>query len=135
MNRAFCLALLLLAVGCQLPSELIPVQPIPDNGKVLDYAAVVQRARLQATAATEAFYVDRWNDLEDTARALEQTGLLLTKAAQVPEKHKAQLGANAMELVKEAAQLREAAKAKDVKRSNESLQRIHLKVREMRPES
>ena len=35
----------------------------------------------------------------------------------------------------EAAQLRDAAKAKDDKLTNEILQRIHLKVRALRPES
>ena len=38
------------------------------------------------------------------------------------------------DLGKDALKLREAAKAQDVRQTTETLQRIHLKVRELRPE-
>src|SRR5262249_56681651 len=97
-------------------------------------AGGVTRRRLQAGSATEAFYVDRWNDLEDSARALKESAGMLAKASEVPAKHKDKLAASAAELAKDADQLREAAKAQDVKKTNEILQRIHLKVRELRPD-
>jgi hypothetical protein len=137
MHRAVCSALLLvsLSLGCQLSSERLPIQPLPENGQALNYAEVHLRLRLQATGATEAFYVNKWNDLQDAARALDQSARLLVKATEVPERHKAKLVAHSDELVRELAQLLQAAKAQDVERSNASLQRLHLKVRELRPEN
>lgn len=134
MRRIHCFLLVPLFAGsCTLPPETLPVQPVPLNGQA-DYAGVVTRARLQASNATEAFYVDKWTDLEDSARALKESAGLLAKATDVPAKHKDKLAASAGELAKDAEQLREAAKAQDVKKTNEILQRIHLKVRELRPE-
>ncbi|OAI49920.1 hypothetical protein AYO44_18220 [Planctomycetaceae bacterium SCGC AG-212-F19] len=110
------------------------MQPIPQNGKGLAYAEVVLRARLQAGAATEAFYLNKWTALEDAARILEQTARMLVKTTDVPARQKDRLNAHADELAKEAMDLQQSASAQDEKRSNDALQRIHLKVRELRPE-
>ena len=91
-------------------------------------------SRVQASAAVEAFYIDKWDELEDAARALEQSGRFLAKATDVPAKRKDNLADQSAELVKTASRLREAAKGKDVQQANELLQRINLKVRELRPE-
>jgi hypothetical protein len=120
--------------GCQLTAEPLPLRPLPEEGQPIPYADLVRRARLQAAAANEAFYVNRWSDLEESAQGLEQIGRFLPKASEVPARHKDELATRAAELVKEATQLREAAKAKDPKAANESLQRINLKVRELRAE-
>jgi hypothetical protein len=82
--------------------------------------------------ATEAFYINRWPDVEDAARGLEQTAHYLAKAEDVPAKQKDQLNALSTSLSKEAVKLRDAAKAQDEKAANETLQRLHLTVREMR---
>lgn len=121
--------------GCQLPPERLPVKPLPEDGPPLPYADLVLRARLQATAANEAFYIDNWTDLEDVARGLELTARFLGKATEVPVKHQDKFMVDAGDLGKSAAELRAAAKAKDVKQANEVLQRINLKVRQLRPES
>jgi hypothetical protein len=121
-----------LLTGCQLPPERMPLKPLPENGPALPYAELLTRARLQATAATEAFYVNRWGDLEDAARGLEQTARFLPKADDVPPKHKETLPVVSTDLGKEATALREAAQAKDVKIANDTLQRINLKIRELR---
>jgi hypothetical protein len=135
MHRIVCLAAVLGLIGCHLPPEPIPVQPVPENGKVLEYSEVLNRARVQAGAANEAFYLDKWKELEDAAGALEQTAGYLAKATLVPDKHKDKLKANADELTKLTSKLREAAKTQNVKLANETLQRIHLKVRELRPDA
>jgi hypothetical protein len=122
-----------IVAGCQSPPERIPLQPLPENGKGLDYGEVVQRARLYTIAATDAFYVNKWNELDEAGRNLEMTALLLPKATDVPAKQQEKLDANAAELSRDAGQLRAAAKGQDVKRTNEILQRLHLKVRELRP--
>jgi hypothetical protein len=133
MKRVVLLGCLLLAVAaCQLPPERVPLARLPENGPPLPYAELLTRARAQATIATEAFYVNRWTDLEDAAKGLEQTARYLAKAEDVPAKQKDTLGVVSGDLGKEAVKLREAAAAKDVKQANDTLQRIHLKVRELR---
>jgi hypothetical protein len=47
---------------------------------------------------------------------------------------KVSLEARSQELAKAAMALREAAKAKDEKKTNETMQKINLLVRELRPE-
>jgi hypothetical protein len=136
MSRARLPALcLLILAGCQLPPEQVPLKPLPEHGPPQAYGDIVNRARVQATAANEAFYVNKWADLEDAAKGLEQTAAYLTKAADIPAKHKDLLAGTVNNLVKETKLLREAAKAQDVGQANEILQRINLKVRELRPEN
>lgn len=135
MNRARITALLFfLFVGCQLPPERVPLKPLPEDGPPQSYADLVGRARAQATAANEAFYINNWPDLEDAAKGLEVTARVLAKAADVPPTHKDTLPIEAGDLIKEAAKLREAAKAQDVRQATETLQRLNLKVRELRPD-
>lgn len=100
----------------------------------MPYAELLTRARLQATAATEAFYVSRWADVQDAARGLEQTGRFLGRAVEVPARHKTTLVAESTSLAKEAAKLRAAADSQDAHGVNESLQRLNLHVRELRPD-
>jgi hypothetical protein len=107
---------------------------LPENGPPEAYNDLITRARLQATAANESFYVNNWVDLEDAAKGLEQTARYLPKASEVPAQHKDKLPTEADSLTKNAVQLREAAKGHDVKQATELLQRINLQVRELRPD-
>lgn len=133
MRRTVAASLLFLA-GCVLPAEeRLPVQPLQENG-LTNYADVVTRARLQASSATEAFYVNRWTDLEAAAQKLDQSARMLVKASDVPPRQKDKLPANADDLSRAAVDLAKAAKAQDVKQVNDLLQRINLRVRELRPE-
>src|SRR4051812_31855778 len=135
MNRALsALVLSLFLAGCQLPPERVPVKPLPEDGQPLTYADMVLRARAQATAANEAFYVNRWTDLEDAAHGLEQTARYLGRASEVPPRHKDTLPVEAGDLGKEAIKLRDAAKSQQTKEATDALQQINLKVRELRPE-
>ncbi len=127
-------ALPALFAGCTLPPEQLPLQPVPQEGG-LSYAEVVHRARLQATTATEAFYQDNWKSLADAARNIEETARMLVMTSAVPARQKDRLNAHADELTKAAAELRKAAEMQDVNRCTAVLQRINLKVREMRPDA
>jgi hypothetical protein len=100
----------------------------------MPYAELLTRARLQAGAATEAFYVSRWDDLEDNANGLQQTARFLTKSVEIPAAHKEKLAEQAAALAKDARKLSEAAKAHEVKLTNDMLQSINLRVRELRLE-
>lgn len=133
MNRAHAFGLLLLiGAGCQSTSERMPVKPLPEQVQALPYAELLTRARAQASAATEAFYLDRWQDLEEHARGLEQTARYIAKATEVPERQRSRLPTLSEELLKEAQNLREGLGRKDEKLTNEALQRVNLKVRELR---
>jgi hypothetical protein len=124
--------LLIVLCACQGPGERAPLPPLPEKVSALPYAELLTRARWQASQATDAFNVDRWNELEDAAKGLEQTAHYMPKADDVPERLKGMLPASSEELAKQAAGLREAAVARDVKKATEALQRVNLKVRELR---
>jgi hypothetical protein len=133
MNRFWYLpACLLFLVGCQSPAERLPINRLPDDAPPMPFAELLTRARMQASAANEAFYLNRWSDLEDASQGLEQTSRFLPKATEVPANHKEKLPDQAASLGKEAGKLRQAAIAQDVPKVNESLQRVNLQVRELR---
>jgi hypothetical protein len=132
MVRFLLAGALLAAAGCALPPERPALRPLPDEAASLPYAELLTRARIQASMATEAFYVNRWNELEDAARGLEQTARFLPRAEDVPPRHKDTLAVVSADLGKEAAKLRDAAKGQNVKETNDILQRVTLKVRELR---
>ena len=135
MKRFVLTGFVLLSLSaCQLPPERVPLQRLPENGPPLPYAELLTRARAQASIATEAFYVNRWNDLEEAAHGLEVTARYLPKAEDVPPANKDSLVVVSGDLGKEAVNLREAAKAQDVKKTNEVLRLVNLKIRELRLE-
>jgi hypothetical protein len=135
MNRVVCLGMLVLAAGCVVAPERAPLRPLPEDSKPLAYGDLVGRARLLASAGNEAFYINRWSDLEESARGLEQTARFLLKSTEVPAGHKDKLAVEAGDLARNSAKLAEAARAKDVRQANELLQRINLKVRELRADN
>ncbi len=132
MNRLFMSATLALVLaGCQLPPERLPRQ-LPDDNPPLPYAELLTRARLQARTATDSLYVDRWADLEDAARGLEQSAKFFLKAEDIPPSHRASLPKVCSALSTDAVKLREAAIAKDPKEATDILRRVNLAVRELR---
>jgi predicted nucleic acid-binding Zn-ribbon protein len=132
MKPVLLTGMALLLAGCVAPVERVPLQPLPETGQVLPYPELLTRARAQATAANEAFYVNRWSDLEDLAKGLEQTARFLAKAEEVPATKKDTLKEVTADMAKNALKLKTAAADKNVKDANDALQRINLKVRELR---
>ena len=124
--------LLLVLAACQTPPERAALTPLPEDTPPLPYAELLTRARYQATLATEAFYVDKWAEVEDAARGLQQTARFLPKAQDVPANQKDKLPVVSGDLAKEAGRLLEAARATDVKEANDALQHIQLVVHELR---
>jgi hypothetical protein len=121
----------LLFAGCRLPDRELTLRPLPE-GQPFTYLELMSRARNQATTALEAFYVDGWTDVSDAAAALEQTARLLPRSMEVPATVKDRLPTDAEQLRQEAVKLGEAARAKNVKTVNEALQRVNLRIRELR---
>ncbi len=130
--KAVLLCVMLLLLGCAVPAERVPLQPLPENGQVLPYAELLTRIRAQANAANDAFYLDRWGDLEDLAKGIEQTSRFLAKAQEVPKKNKDILVEVTRDLAQNAEKLRGAAVAKNVKDTTDALQKINSKVRQLR---
>src|SRR5947209_3187630 len=117
MPRALFLGILFLA-GCRL-ADREALQPIPENAPPLKFEEMLSRARVQASTALDAFYVDAWPDLEQAAQRLEQTALLLPKTTQIPDPLKTKIAAEADLMHRDAAALTEAARAKNATQANE----------------
>jgi uncharacterized protein YwgA len=133
MTRIMLCGALLLVLGCVAPSsERVPLRALPENGQVLPYPELLTRVRAQANAASEAFYLDHWNDLEDMAKGIEQTSRFLAKAEEVPEKNRKILKEVTDDLSQSAQKLRNAAAAHNVKETTDALQKIIAKVRDLR---
>lgn len=132
MKSTLLCSTFLLILGCAAPAERVPLRPLPETGQVLPYAELLTRIRAQANAANEAFYLDRWDQLEDMAKGIEQTARFLSKAEEVPEKNRTILKDVTGDLTKSAQKLREAAAAHKVKDATDALQQIIAKVRDLR---
>ncbi len=132
MRRVLTIGLVLAAAGCQTAGQRAVIQPLPEDSAPLPFVDLVSRARLQAMTALEAYYVDRWAEVEDSARGLEQTARFLRRATDVPPYRQGDLSPRADALAESARQLREAAKARASEQVNAVLQRINSAVRELR---
>jgi hypothetical protein len=126
------LLLILFIAGCRT-IEREGAIPLPENGAPLTYTEMVNRTRGQATSALDAYYVDDWADLEQTAQRLEQTARLLPKSTNVPEAFKSKVEPESDLLRKDAVKLLEAARAKNATQINDALQRINQRIRQLRP--
>jgi hypothetical protein len=137
MGRAAFFGLFLFsAAGCITTPEpnRPPIQPLPADGAAMSYKEVMIRARALASTANEAFYIDQWAEVEKAAANLEETAQYIPRSTEIPVARKVSLEARSQDLVKAAQSLRSAAKAKDEKKTNETMQRINLLVRELRPD-
>jgi hypothetical protein len=123
---------MLSALGCQAPPQRTAVAALPEDSAPLPFSDLVSRARAQAMTALESYYVDRWPEVEDAARGLEQTARFLRRATDVPAARQGDLSLRTDTLADAAKQLREAAKAKAGEQVNAVLQRINAQVRELR---
>jgi len=124
--------LVLWIAGCKLP-EREGQNPLPENGPPIPYAEMITRARGQAGAALDAFYIDSWMELEQAAQRLEQSARLLPKCTHIPEAFKTKVEPEAELLRKDALQLTEAARNQNAKLANETMQRINQRIRLLRP--
>lgn len=134
MRTFLMTAALCVLVGCQTTErdQRAALNPLPDRGPPPAYSEVLNRARAQAEIANAAFYRNNWNEVQDAARALEQTALVLPKAWDVPPVQKAGLGELSNQLTKEAVTLTAAAKNMNEKEVNECMTRINVAIRKMR---
>ena len=76
--------MILVALGCQSPAQRPGVVALPEDSGPQPFGDLVTRARQQAMTALEAYYVDRWPEVEEAARGLEQTARFLRRSSGVP---------------------------------------------------
>jgi len=132
MHKVWILGSLTLALAACQSAPDRPLAPLPDKVTAMPYGRLLERARGLATQASESYYVDNWVGLEEAAKGLEQTAQYMSKAEDVPVKHRDTLATASADLGKLASSLRAAAQAKDQKKINTVLTNIQAKVREMR---
>ena len=132
MRRVLIPSVFLFAVGCQAAPPRAAVPPLAEDSAPLPFTELVSRARQQAMTALEAYYVDRWAEVEEAARGLEQTTRFLRRSTAVPTARQGDLSLRADALAEAAKQLREAAKSRASEQVNSVLQRINAQVRELR---
>jgi hypothetical protein len=130
--RVLGLGLLLVAIGCQAPAQRPAVAPLPEDSSPQPFAELITRARQQAMTALEAYYVDRWPEVEEAARGLEQTARFLRRSTGVPPTRQGDLSLKSDTLAEAAKQLRDAARLRAGDQVNSVLQRINAQVRELR---
>ena len=100
--------LALVLAGCQLPPERgEALRPLPEEVRPVPYAEWLTRARYQVDTATDAYVLDKWDTIEDSAKALQQTARYMAKAMEVPEKHKGSLAVTSGDLDKLASDLQQ----------------------------
>jgi hypothetical protein len=127
-----CCALLAGVVGCRLPPDREPFRPLPENGARFSYGELLSRLHSQANAAMDAFFVDAWVELEESAVGIDQTARFLARADDPPERLKTKLADQCGQLQKEAGRLGEAARKKDAEVATESMQRLTLQIRQLK---
>lgn len=131
----FAVAALALA-GCQtLDQGGLADRPkvVVDDGQPAPFPELLNRARAQALATTDAFHVDNWQAVEGGATGLTSTARLLGQATDVPTERKGNLATLSATLSQAAEQLKTAAQAKDASKVNDLLARINLQVRQLKP--
>ncbi|MSR32270.1 MAG: hypothetical protein EXR99_12265 [Gemmataceae bacterium] len=127
------LLVFLAASGCQSTHERTDaIQPLPESLPPPPYPELLSRARAQATFATEAFFVNNWEELATAAGSLEQTARQISRTGETPTIPRATVLTASSELNRDAGKLKEAALAKNETETNSILQRIHLRIRELR---
>src|SRR4051795_5314837 len=78
------------ALGCQVPPDQQDTyRPLREHGSRLGFDDPVSRARRPADLALPASYNDNWGDLQDLAKALQQTAELMPNASDAPDLRKA----------------------------------------------
>jgi len=125
-------AMLLVLVSCTAAPERERFAPLPDTVTPQPYGRLLERARALASQATDSYYLNDWEKVEQAAEGLAQTANYLSKATDVPPRHADTIKVTSTDLGKLASQLQGAARAKDVKKTNDAMGLINAKVREMR---
>jgi len=130
---SFSCSFLIFLTGCCSPGmvDRSVIEPISEKTGPKTYRELLLRLRGQATVATDGFYTNDWDGLQATAKAMGQTAQLLPKALEIPEPAKGKISQVSATIEKESNQLFSAAKNRDANLTHESIQKIHLEIRQL----
>lgn len=124
--------LLLLSGCCNSASvDRSVIQPLPEKGEPRSYRDLLIRLRGQATVAMEGFYTNDWDAIQNSAKAIGQTANLLPKSADIPDASRAKVSQVGLELEKESTVLLTASRNREVQGTLDSIQKIHLEIRQL----
>jgi hypothetical protein len=132
MKRFLLFIVLVPSLGCAVPADRMPLPALPENALPMPYAELLTRLRAQARSANDSFYLDRWGEVEDFAKGIEQTARFLAKATDVPAKNKDILNEVTGDLAKNALKLRDAAVAKNEDATIAALKLIRRNLQQLR---
>jgi hypothetical protein len=126
-----CLALGM--VGCaSTAADHSSIVPLPEKGNPKPFSELLTRMKSQASVATDCYYTNDWDNLQIAAKSMAQTASYLGKATEVPVSSQASISKISPEMEMESDQLLQAAKNRDEKAVNVSLQKIHSLIRRLR---
>lgn len=133
MFRIIVLSLLGLSLGCTTTDRITTVA-IPEDGTAVDYAEFLPRLRTLAWRATEAYYRDRWDELDEAVVTLERAVKVLAQAKNVPARVQPELSTRCQNLIAECSRVHDAATTRSESAASDHLQKIHVLIRELRSE-
>lgn len=120
-------------VGCaSTAADHSSIVPLPDKGAPKPYSELLTRMKSQASVATDCYYINDWDNLQIAAKSMGQTASYIGRATEIPTSSQATVSKTSPELEVEAEQLLQAAKNRDEKAVNVSLQKIHSHIRLLR---
>lgn len=108
------------------------IVPLPDKGTPKPFPELMSRMKSQASVATDCYYTNDWDSLQIAAKGMGQTANYLGRATEVPTSSQATVSKISPEMEMESDQLLQAAKNRDEKAVNVSLQKIHSLIRRLR---
>jgi hypothetical protein len=132
---------LVLLAGCQSLQDQDALRPLPETGPKPNYIELLLRARRQSDVILDRSFRNLWIEVEEAARALEQTAKLMPTSEEAPAKKPetvklwTALGANAKKLgtaAREMEPLTGAAKEKKLKEIDDLILQIGRDVRTLR---
>jgi len=130
------IAAIIVVVGCATGDRVAAPPPIiPDDGATISYSDLVGSLRQVAWRATESFYRDDWVTLDDSAASLEKAAKALKQSKNVPPRLQATLVSRCDDLAAESAKVKSAAAARSADLVGGHLQKVHILIRELRPDA
>lgn len=131
--RLFSFLGLLAIVGCaSTAADHSSIVPLPEKGTPKPFPELLTRMKSQASVATDCYYTNDWDNLQIAAKSMGQTAAYLGKATEVPASSQTAITKISPEMETESDQLLQAAKNRDEKAVNVSLQKIHSLIRRLR---
>lgn len=135
MFRTLAVVAAIVLFGCATGDRASAPPPIiPADGATVNYAELVGSLRQVAWRATESFYRDDWATLDDAAESLEKAATVLKQTKNVPPRIQGVLVSRCDELFAESAKVKSAAAARSADQVGNHLQRVHILIRELRPD-